>query len=253
MDTPADEQPPAFKPRHTIAQKALLTINVVIVLACIVGAVVLLYGKAQLDRRLQVEQFVVNTSVLSTAPASTLVGDTTIVPTGGTFPPADPAAKNFLITGSDANACVDPHSQWSGAADPARDNIGMRSDTIMVMRVDPASHQAAVLSFPRDLWLKIPGRSDNRINTAYVERDNLTSRQSNGRLVRKTLSHSKRKDYLQFHIDFEDAIYNFVRPHSGLRLRLRRPGPHGRLWTARTPAMAAGLTDHIWSLDELLS
>ena len=63
----------------------------------------------------------------------------------------------------------------------------------------------------------------SRINTAYVERDNLTSRQSNGRLVRKTLSHSKRKDYLQFHIDFEDAIYNFVRPHSGLRLRLRRP------------------------------
>jgi hypothetical protein len=92
----------------------------------------------------------------------------------------------------------------------------------------------------------------SRINTAYVERDNLTSRQSNGRLVRKTLSHSKRKDYLQFHIDFEDAIYNFVRPHSGLRLRLRRPGPHGRRWTARTPAMAAGLTDHIWSLDELL-
>jgi hypothetical protein len=43
----------------------------------------------------------------------------------------------------------------------------------------------------------------SRINTAYVERDNLTSRQSNGRLVRKTLSHSKRKEYLQFHIDFE--------------------------------------------------
>ena len=93
----------------------------------------------------------------------------------------------------------------------------------------------------------------SRINTAYVERDNLTSRQSNGRLVRKTLSHSKRKDYLQFHIDFEDAIYNFVRPHSGLRLRLRRPGSHGRLWTPRTPAMAAGLTDHVWNMEELLT
>ena len=93
----------------------------------------------------------------------------------------------------------------------------------------------------------------SQINTAYVERDNLTSRQSNGRLVRKALSHSRRKDNLQHHIDFEDAIYNFVRPHSGLCLRLRRPGSHGRLWTPRTPAMAAGLTDHIWSLDELLS
>lgn len=92
----------------------------------------------------------------------------------------------------------------------------------------------------------------SQINTAYVERDNLTSRQRNGRLVRKTLSHSRRKDYLQHHIDFEDAIYNFVRPHSALRLRLRRPAAHGRRWTHRTPAMAAGLTDHIWSLEELL-
>jgi hypothetical protein len=66
----------------------------------------------------------------------------------------------------------------------------------------------------------------SRINTAYVERDNLTSRQSNGRLVRKALSHSKRKDCLRYHLDFEDAIYNFVRPHSSLRLRLRRPGGH---------------------------
>jgi hypothetical protein len=90
-----------------------------------------------------------------------------------------------------------------------------------------------------------------RINIAYVERDNLTSRQSNGRLVRKALSHSRRNDNLQYHIDFEDAIYNFVRPHSALRLRLRRPAAHGRRWTARTPAMAAGLTDHIWRPEEL--
>ena len=93
----------------------------------------------------------------------------------------------------------------------------------------------------------------SRINTADVERDNVTSRQSNGRLVRKTLSHSKRKEYLQFHIDFEDAVYNLVRPHGSLRRRLRRPGPNGRLWVARSPAMAAGLTDHIWSLEELMS
>ena len=93
----------------------------------------------------------------------------------------------------------------------------------------------------------------SQINTAYVERDNLTSRQSNGRLVRKTLSHSRRKDYLQHHLDFEDAVYTRVRPHRALRLRLRRPAAHGRLWTPRTPAMAAGLADHIWSLEELLS
>jgi len=93
----------------------------------------------------------------------------------------------------------------------------------------------------------------SQINTAYVERDNLTSRQSNGRLVRKTLSHSKKEHFLRRHIDLEDAIYNFVRPHSALRVRLSQPGAYGRKWKHRTPAMAAGLTDHIWSLEELLS
>ncbi len=93
----------------------------------------------------------------------------------------------------------------------------------------------------------------SQINTAYVERDNLTSRQSNGRLVRKTLSHSKKVLFLQRQIALEDAIYNFVRPHSALRVEALRPGTHGRKWEARTPAMAAELTDHIWTLEELLS
>ena len=71
--------------------------------------------------------------------------------------------------------------------------------------------------------------------------------------MHKTLSHSKKKAYLQRHIDLEDAIYNFVRPHSALKVKLRQPAAHGRLWQQRTPAIAAGLTDHIWSLEELLS
>jgi IS1 family transposase len=92
-----------------------------------------------------------------------------------------------------------------------------------------------------------------QINTAYIERDNLTSRQSNGRLVRKTLSFSKTKHYLQRQLDLEDAIYNFVRPHRALRLKCPTPRAHGHLWEERTPAMAAGLTDHIWTLEQLLS
>ena len=93
----------------------------------------------------------------------------------------------------------------------------------------------------------------SQINTSYVERDNLTSRQSNGRLVRKTLSHSKKKFYLQRQLDLEDAVFNFVRTHGALKLKLAEPGLYGRQWEQRTPAMAAGLTDHIWSLEELLS
>jgi hypothetical protein len=91
-----------------------------------------------------------------------------------------------------------------------------------------------------------------QVNTAYVERNNLTLRQSVGRLVRKALSFSKNVHLLQRHIDLDGAIYNFVKPHRALRRRLRSSKPGSRKWQQRTPAMAAGLTDHIWSLEELL-
>ena len=91
-----------------------------------------------------------------------------------------------------------------------------------------------------------------QINTAYVERDNLTSRQSIGRLGRKTLSHSKNSYFLRRHLALEDAIFHFVRPHQALRSAMPQP-TLGRKWQQRTPAMAAELTDHIWSLEELLS
>ena len=93
---------------------------------------------------------------------------------------------------------------------------------------------------------------DQPINTSYGERDNLTSRQSHSRLVRKALSHSKKDYYLQRHLDLEDAMFNFVRPHQALHVPLSRP-IHSRKWQQRTPAMAAGLTDHIWTLEQLLS
>jgi len=64
---------------------------------------------------------------------------------------------------------------------------------------------------------------DQHINTSYGERDNLTSRQSNSRLVRKALSHSKKDYYLQRHLDLEDAMFNFVRPPQALHVPLARP------------------------------
>ena len=87
-----------------------------------------------------------------------------------TFPAAEPAARNFLITGADNNGCVDPDSPYAGAFGD-RSSLGERSDTIMMWRVNPAASQVAVLSFPRDLWVTIAGRSSKqRINVAY-ERD----------------------------------------------------------------------------------
>jgi hypothetical protein len=93
---------------------------------------------------------------------------------------------------------------------------------------------------------------DQHINTSYVERDHLTSRHSNGRLVRQTLSYSKKDYYLQRHLDLEDAVFNFVRAHHSLRVAVRHP-VNGRKWQQRSPAMVAGLTDHMWTLEELLS
>jgi LCP family protein required for cell wall assembly len=103
------------------------------------------------------------------------VGDDTDVETApeSTFPPvaAESEAKNFLITGADNNSCVDPGSPYAPAFGD-RSGLGERSDTIMMWRVNPSNSQVAVLSFPRDLWVTIPGRSSQqRINVAY-ERDN---------------------------------------------------------------------------------
>ena len=86
-------------------------------------------------------------------------------------------------------------------------------------------------------------------HTSYVERTHLTSRQMNGRLVRKTLSFSKELDMLQDACAWEDWIYNMTRPVKSLRIEVN---DGQRRWEQRSPAMAADLTDHIWSVEELL-
>jgi hypothetical protein len=86
-------------------------------------------------------------------------------------------------------------------------------------------------------------------HTAYVERTHLTSRQMNGRLVRKTLSFSKELIMLKAACAWEDAVYNLARPVKSLRLEIN---DNDRRWLQRSPAMAAGLTDHIWKIQELL-
>jgi hypothetical protein len=86
-------------------------------------------------------------------------------------------------------------------------------------------------------------------HTAYIERTNLTSRQMNGRLVRKTLSYSKKVDMLKASCAWEDWVYNLTRPVKTLRQEVN---DGIRRWRPRSPAMAASLTDHIWTVKELL-
>lgn len=74
----------------------------------------------------------------------------------------------------------------------------------------------------------------------------------NGRLFRKTLSFSKDLRLLKAASTLEDAIYNFTRSVKTLRMELPHPSKQAR-WQQRSPAMAAGLTDHIWTVQELLT
>jgi hypothetical protein len=88
-------------------------------------------------------------------------------------------------------------------------------------------------------------------STAYVERSHLTSRLFNARQVRKTLAFSKNLANFRAAVVWEDAYYNLVRPHKSLRLPMHDALP--QKWRPRTPAMVAQLTDHIWTVKELLT
>ena len=96
------------------------------------------------------------------------------------------------------------------------------------------------------------------ISTALVERVNLTLRQALAPLARKTSSFCKDRERLRQRVVFFQAFYNVARPHMSLRqpLPLHERIRHGAIcprWRERTPAMAAGLTDHVWTFRELLT
>jgi hypothetical protein len=78
---------------------------------------------------------------------------------------------------------------------------------------------------------------DSLISTAYVERQNLTMRMHMRRLTRLTNAFSKKLENFKAAVGLYFAYCNFVRIHKSLRM---------------TPAIAGGVTDHVWTLEELL-
>ncbi len=89
----------------------------------------------------------------------------------------------------------------------------------------------------------------HQINTAYIERLNATFRACVAPLARRTRALAHRDAVLSAGMFLVGTAYNFVWCHESLRLPTPGPGPR---WQDRTPAMAAGLTDHPWIMDELL-
>src|SRR5215510_684940 len=95
------------------------------------------------------------------------------------------------------------------------------------------------------------------INTAFVERLNLDIRQRVAAVGRRVNTLSQGEAGLRDQLVLFQVYHNFVLPHASLRQALDEPIPtprmgSARLWRPCTPAMAAGLTDHVWSLKEVL-
>jgi hypothetical protein len=96
-----------------------------------------------------------------------------------------------------------------------------------------------------------------QINTAFVERLNLSMRQHVAAIGRRVTTLCKHEDGLRQQLTLYHVYYNFCLPHASLRVPLPQPLPtHGtgsaKQWRPSTPAMAAGLTDHVWTLREVL-
>ena len=91
------------------------------------------------------------------------------------------------------------------------------------------------------------------INTAYIERLNATFRQCLACLARRSRALLRTPDTLQPALYLVGTVYNFCTFHDSLRLPLYIGRAGRQHWVHRTPALAAGLTDHRWSVEELLS
>jgi hypothetical protein len=85
-----------------------------------------------------------------------------------------------------------------------------------------------------------------KVNIAFVERYNGTDRHLNSRKGRKVYRFSKDPGLHEAMTHYAQTVYNFCRPNRSLRL------PWGENhWRWRCPAMAQGVTDHVWSIREL--
>jgi IS1 family transposase len=97
-----------------------------------------------------------------------------------------------------------------------------------------------------------------RLNTAFIERVNLTVRHGVAALARRTWATAQQSPHLLAHLEWWRAYYHFVRPHESLRVALVQPRERGgnrlaQRFRQRTPAMAAGRTSRRWTAREVLS
>ena len=96
-----------------------------------------------------------------------------------------------------------------------------------------------------------------QINTAFIERLNLSIRHHVAAVGRRVTTLCKGEEGLQQQLALSQVYDHFCLPHASLRVSLPQPLPtngtgSAKRWRPQTPAMAAGLTDRVWTLREVL-
>ena len=116
------------------------------------------------------------------------------------------------------------------------DRVITKTYSVTHLTVKEASRRyspAAVIAVERDVVSGVP----SEISTSYVERSHLTLRMSSKRFARLSNGFSKRIENHCVAVSLHVSFYNLVRQHEALRT---------------TPAVALGITDHVWSIGELI-
>ena len=139
--------------------------------------------------------------------------------------------------------------------------VGKIESVMAVIRATRGEHARRKERRPGDQTVSCEGvpteEEGSKINTSYIERLNATFRSRMTMLTRRGRSIAHKIESVSSGMFLVGCMYNFCTPHESLR----EPASHGERsktgveirWNERTPAMAAGLTDHIWTPTELFS
>jgi IS1 family transposase len=132
---------------------------------------------------------------------------------------------------------------WPSYPDAVERVFGSEIDYAQLIKVYGASRDGEQRYSPAEIVdvevVPRAGMPDfERVCTSHIERQNLTMRMQIRRLTRLTNAFSKKWENLRAAVALHFAYYNFCRVHSSLRV---------------TPAMEAGITDHVWTIAELLA
>lgn len=134
---------------------------------------------------------------------------------------------------------TDGHRAYLSAVE---DTFGAEIDYAMLIKLYGTDNEQDVRYSPAECMgcepVAVTGNPDpNHISTSFVERQNLTMRMSMRRFTRLTNAFSKKVENLEYAVALHYMWYNFARVHKTLRV---------------TPAMEAGISDHVWSIEEIV-